>query len=220
MKTLYSKIKECDGAATPASTMGMGNPCAPGPDGSVGSGDMFPTEHTAKAKKEKKKKHLREGLLDDDFGMNDSFDDNILDSYIEQYGAHFKNNTGFTKDEYYKFFENFQIACKDAAGRFADSKSLMRAFRSKEVTIVIFKEDTPMSTRGGKGKYKKGIEVRRFIQNPLPEAIETSWSDDDNLIRCAFYMRVNHPQMVNIKNWKCYVCPADVYDKVYNACYK
>lgn len=83
MKGLKDYLQECcDGAATPASTMGAGNPAAPDLDGTPGSGDMFPT---AKAKKQKRrKKDVRvswdkkdpvtdtyEGLLSADFDIND-----------------------------------------------------------------------------------------------------------------------------------------------------
>lgn len=59
MKTLKQYLlDECGaGAATPGSTMGMGNPAAPGTDGNpstVGSGDLL----TAKAKKVKPRKKL------------------------------------------------------------------------------------------------------------------------------------------------------------------
>lgn len=70
MKSLSQYIaNECgDGAATPGSTIGMGNPMMPGADGDdsiVGSGDLL----TAKAKKEKKK--IKEGLLDIDLDVKD-----------------------------------------------------------------------------------------------------------------------------------------------------
>jgi len=48
MKSLKDYINECDGTATPASTMGMGNPMPPGENGEPGSGDTF----TAKALKD------------------------------------------------------------------------------------------------------------------------------------------------------------------------
>ena len=44
---------ECDGVATPASTMGMGNPMAPGPDVEVGSGDI-PVANIPRKKKKKR----------------------------------------------------------------------------------------------------------------------------------------------------------------------
>lgn len=47
---------ECDGVATPASTMGMGNPMAPEPSVEVGSGDI-PVAYIPRKKKEKKKRN-------------------------------------------------------------------------------------------------------------------------------------------------------------------
>ena len=44
---------ECDGVATPASTMGMGNPMAPGSDVEVGSGDI-PVANIPRKKKKKR----------------------------------------------------------------------------------------------------------------------------------------------------------------------
>lgn len=47
---------ECDGVATPASTMGMGNPMVPGSSVEVGSGDI-PVVYIPRKKKEKKKRN-------------------------------------------------------------------------------------------------------------------------------------------------------------------
>ena len=57
MKTIKQYLLDECGVATPGSTMGMGNPAAPGADGNpstVGSGDLL----TAKAKKVKPRKRL------------------------------------------------------------------------------------------------------------------------------------------------------------------
>ena len=53
MKTLKDYIKEMEGGATPGNTMGMGNPMAPGMDGTSGTEPLV--SKTAKFKKEKKK---------------------------------------------------------------------------------------------------------------------------------------------------------------------
>ena len=53
MKNLKDYIKEMEGGATPGNTMGMGNPLAPGMDGTTGTEPLV--GKTAKFKKEKKK---------------------------------------------------------------------------------------------------------------------------------------------------------------------
>ena len=53
MKSLKYYIKEMEGGATPGNTMGMGNPMAPGMDGTPGTEPLV--SKTAKFKKEKKK---------------------------------------------------------------------------------------------------------------------------------------------------------------------
>lgn len=55
MKSLKSYIKECEGGAlaTPANTMGMGNPQFPGENGEPGSGDTIPTRRGRRQKKTK-----------------------------------------------------------------------------------------------------------------------------------------------------------------------
>lgn len=53
MKTLKDYIKEMEGGATPGNTMGMGNPMAPGMDGTTGTELLV--SKTTKFKKEKKK---------------------------------------------------------------------------------------------------------------------------------------------------------------------
>jgi hypothetical protein len=53
MKTLKEYLKEMEGGATPGNTMGMGNPMAPGMDGTPGTEPLV-TNRTAKTKKEKK----------------------------------------------------------------------------------------------------------------------------------------------------------------------
>ena len=62
MKELYKYIKEEGIATTPGNTMGMGNPMPVGMNGNIGS-EPLPT---AKAKKQKRKKSLKESLLDDE----------------------------------------------------------------------------------------------------------------------------------------------------------
>lgn len=52
MKSIYELYLECEGCATPANTIGMGNPMAPA-DTTVGSEPM--TNNILKSKKKKKK---------------------------------------------------------------------------------------------------------------------------------------------------------------------
>ena len=62
MKTLYSYVENL--MATPGNTMGMGNPI-PACDGGLGSEPIYPIDSkTAKCKKEKHKKKLKESLLE------------------------------------------------------------------------------------------------------------------------------------------------------------
>ena len=63
MKSLYNVFEEAEGASTPANTVGMGNPTLPNGD-QVGSGDQIVT---AKCKKEKKRKTLRDALKESIF---------------------------------------------------------------------------------------------------------------------------------------------------------
>lgn len=67
MKELYKYIKEEVAAtasnATPGNVMGAGNPMPAGVNGDIGT-EPLPT---AKAKKQKRKKSLKESLLDDMF---------------------------------------------------------------------------------------------------------------------------------------------------------
>ena len=61
MKPLKQYLEECDGCATPANTMGMGNPMAPGPDGEPGSGDTF--DHQGKkGRLRRKQKRVKKEL--------------------------------------------------------------------------------------------------------------------------------------------------------------
>ena len=64
MKNLIQYIEECEGVAlaTPANTMGMGNPGITGPDTLTEPIKSI----TAKSKKEKLKKKIKESLLDDE----------------------------------------------------------------------------------------------------------------------------------------------------------
>lgn len=215
MESLADYLRECEGAATPASTMGMGNPAAPGECGAVGSGDLL----TAKAKKEKKKKKIEEGLLDADFGLDDSFDDNLLDSYIDTYVEWCKNTGKPSGSQYKQFYDNFMLAVESVSKRNAPASSMMKAFRSKEYTIVIFKNTTGLGHSGYRnwGSYEMGIEIRRFIKNPLPEAIEMAWDPAQQTVLRRYYKRVNHPDGLSIKSWKCFVLPGHIYDKVYSS---
>lgn len=224
MKNLSTYIECCDGAATPSTVMGIGNPMAP--DGEIpGSGDTFDYQKTAKAKRRKKdlkttdKKHQEEivqpateGLLDADFGMDDSFDEAILDDMVDKYAAFVNHDTTPTKAQYMQFYERFRALAKSVSRQF-EGVSLMRAFRSKDYTIISFKEKSNGLNIRSRLDYEYGIEIRKFVQNPLPWAIEIAWSKWDDL-HAHTTQRVNHPTSMNIKFWDAYIAPADLWDKL------
>lgn len=80
MKTIYDFIKEEGapvGSATPGNTIGMGNPLPAGSDGEIGS-DPIPT---AKLKR-RRKKSLKESLLDDEEDLIDN-NDSIIEIFLK-----------------------------------------------------------------------------------------------------------------------------------------
>ena len=222
MKDLSTYL-ECDGAATPSTVMGMGNPAAP--DGEVpGSGDTFDYQKTAKSKRRKKdvrttdKKHQEEivqstteGLLDADFGMDDSFDSAIVDAMLDRFAAISNGDDKPTEQQYAQFYEQFRSVAKSIRSQFS-GVSLMKAFRSKDYTIISFKEKTNCLYRGSLS-YLKGIEIRKFVKNPLPWGVEIAWDPAGYCISNAA-QRLNHPTAMNIKLWDAYIAPADVWDKL------
>lgn len=213
---------ECDGA-TPATVMGAGNPMAP--DGEIpGSGDTFDHQKTAKAKRRKKdvrttdKKHQEdivqpatEGLLDADFGMDDSFDSVILDVMLDKFAAISNGDDKPSEHQYLEFYERFRSVAKSMHVQFS-GVSLMKAFRSKDYVIISFKEKTNCLFKGSLS-YTKGIEIRKFVKNPLPWGIEVAWSPAGYCISNGA-QRLNHPTAMNIKLWDAYIAPADVWDKL------
>ena len=87
MKSIVDIISEMDGAATPASTMGMGNPMPAGQPGSPGvPGEPGSEPICAKCKTEKKKKKkVSESLLDDeDTIMADALKSSVKQWLLDQ----------------------------------------------------------------------------------------------------------------------------------------
>lgn len=214
MKDLSTYL-ECDGCATPGSVVGMGNPAAPDGD-TPGSGDTFDHQKkTTKAKRRKKdvqtddKKHqesivqpTQEGLLDDDFGMTDEFDHVLVDSYLDQYAQFLQRETEPTKQQFETFYAGFEACAQVMHGATAGSTSLMKAFRSKDYTMISFKQ---------KGD-TKAIEIRKFVKNPLPYSYNLEWFG--SYINSNKSGRTNHPTALNMKMWRPYICPADIWDKL------
>lgn len=226
MKNLSSYF-ECDGcAATPATTTGAGNPSAPDTD-NVGSGDTFNFKHkTAKAKRRKKDVKIddkraqeqivsNEGLLDSDFGMDDSYDGVLVGHYLDQYADYFKNYaTEQELSKYLQFYNNFETACKGMHKLTAGNTSVMRAFRSKEYTIISFKTKSNLGRRNAGERFVDAIEIRKFIQNPIPEGFEIAYDKDINSVYSVRHRRLNHPSNINMRFWTAYICPGDVYDQL------
>lgn len=210
MKSLSQYIaNECgDGAATPGSTIGMGNPMMPGADGDdsiVGSGDLL----TAKAKKEKKK--IKEGLLDIDLDVKDEVVvTNLAKTWAEKLSDFTVNFTEINNDKHYiEFLNDLQEQIKTVA--ITPKKSIMAALRSKDYTVILFKQKV-LSRRFGVGT--NAVEIRKFIQNPLPESV-TFYVDKYKQVTCKYNKRANHLAMIDIKNTQLFFLPADVYDDMF-----
>lgn len=84
MKSIIDYIQECgEGCATPANTMGMGNPMVPGvaaAPGQLGSPGSEPINGKSKPKREKKYKKVQEGILNQDF--DDRVNDDMKSAII------------------------------------------------------------------------------------------------------------------------------------------
>lgn len=214
---------ECD-AASPSTVMGMGNPAAP--DGEVpGSGDTFdhqkPTAKTKRRKKDVRTSDKKpqedivqpatEGLLDADFGMDDSFDSAIMDTMIDKFAEVYNNTINLNEQQYIQFYEQFRSVAKAASQQF-NGMSMMKAFRSKEHVIISFKAKTTL--HGKTLSYDKGIEIRRFVKNPLPWAVEIAWCDVRGYAVSGSSLRCNHPTTMNLKLWEAYICPVEIWDKL------
>lgn len=220
MKDLTAYFEECDGAATPATVMGMGNPAAP--DGTTpGSGDTFDHQKRKKKVKPGKEKQewpddkgqgkANEGLLDDDFGMNDSdlglgFDD-MLDEFIAMYDEEEKP----TEKAYEQFFNNFRAVAKEYSASHNIKDSIMKACRGKVYTVIAFYKKGLMGAKGA--THQNVIEIRKFIRNPRPEAFAIGWGPK-GLARRNYY--VNHPTNINIQMSEWYALPGDVWNKISN----
>lgn len=217
-------MHECDGAATPASVMGMGNPMAP--DGSTpGSGDTFDHQKRRKKVKPGKEKQewpddpetgsggdkgqLKEGLLDDDFGITDDDFGLGFDQLLEKYAKLYRNHDRPSKNDYDHFFNNFKACVAEASASSGIKDSIMKACRGKNHVVVAFYKANAMGCKGR--KFENVIEFRKFIKNPRPMAVGIGWLD--NRIWRAEY-HVNHPTNINIQMSEWFVLPGDVWDQL------
>ena len=222
MKDIATYLQECgEGCATPASTMGIGNPSAPGSD-TVGSGDTFDHQKTAKAKRRKKDKIIKdgeerkepivqpttEGLLDADFGMDDSFDEVAFDPLLDEYVKYLIEQPG-TEESWNDFYNRFKVLCEELAKTVDHNMSIMKAFRSKDYTIVSFKTQGLINRRY---KCSEVIEIRKFVKNPLPYAYEVGWDSNNGIVRRTVGYRANHPAAINLKTWQVCVLPGEIWD--------
>lgn len=214
--TYLSNTLECDGAATPGSVMGMGNPMAPEGD-AVGSGDMMPPKRRKKVKPGKEKQEwpddtgqIKEGLLSNDFGDDDNDLGLGFDGLLEDVMEQFKKPT-MNEKSWSQLFEVFKISCKELEQRTKPATmSLMKACRKKDYTIVTF-----YNKSAGRGSTNciYGIEFRKFIRNPLPTALQIAYLPDRGLVRWDDY-KVNHPSAINFKLSEWFVLPGDVWDQI------
>ena len=217
MKDL-STYFECDGAATPGTVMGMGNPMAPEGD-SVGSGDTFPTRKTAKTRRKKVKPEqlddkgqsnaneligANESILDSDFGLDDSDFGLGFDNLLERLAdiINYKENPSET--DYEQFYNHFKACAKELAAKSGIRDSIMKACRSKNYTIITFYPSRQPNLTNV-------IEIRKFIENPRPDAIAVSWRFNH-----IYYNRykVNHPTTLIMRNSEWFVVPGNVWDKL------
>lgn len=209
-------MSECgEGCATPLNTVGMGNPGAP--DGeAVGSGDTFDHQkRTAKPKRRKKDKeipdpqkdpHIVEGMFDDDFDITTT---DILDNLLEEFAKIYKSGVNIDPAEYEDFYERFMKHCETIE---RPKSSLMKAFRSKDNTIVMFMEEA----KKGNWLRTKQISIRKFISNPLPEEFQIYEIDiHGKIVQKNYEKRVNHPTTLDLRNKAVFVLPEGVYNKLW-----
>lgn len=224
MESLSTYIKqtlECDGAATPGTVMGMGNPMTPEGD-AAGSGDTFDHQKKGRKKKVKPGKESQdwpsdmgqgktnEGLLDDDFGSNDDDFGLGIDKQFEEYKKYMDMQySSMPESQWKKFFDSFKVVCRECHDRtIPESMSIMKACRSKDYTIVAFY--TKGSNGYRRGDYTYCIEIRRFIKNPLPTAVSLGYDGRGVSVHSGY--QVNHPQMLNFKLSEWFVLPRDKWD--------
>ena len=237
MKDLISYF-ECDGAATPGSVMGMGNPAAP--DGSTpGSGDTFDHQKRKKKVKPGKEKQewpddpetgsggdrgqLREGLLDDDFGMSDDDLGMGFDKMLEVFIDYLVNVPNITEQQYNNLYTTFKAACAEVQAKTKpDNVSTLKACRGKVYAVVAFYKKTSCSGTPGSG-YINGIEIRKFIRNPRPDAVQIAWDPKHHELKSSkriikgipyYEYGVNHPQNINMQLSEWYVVPGEVYGEI------
>lgn len=235
MKDLTSYF-ECDGAATPATVMGMGNPAAPEGD-AVGSGDTFDFKKRKKKVKPGKEKQewpsdagqgkANEGLLDDDFGLTDDSLGLGFDKWLETYIEYLKEPGKCTEAQYNSLYTTFNVLCAELqANTKPDNVSILKACRSKVYTVITFLKKTSCLGDTRNLSRINGIEIRKFVKNPRPQAVQIAWDpkrheqvSSRQVVRGQVFYEygVNHPQNINMQYSEWYVVPGEVYDKILNA---
>lgn len=225
MKDLITYF-ECDGAATPGTVMGMGNPMAPEGD-SVGSGDTFDHQKRKKKVKPGKEKQewpddpklgsggdkgqdkTNEGLLDDEFGITDDDFGLGFNQLLEQYADIYLKKEKPTQTDYDHFFNTFKASVAETSKKSGIKDSIMKACRGKVHVVAAFYKFNPMGYR--RDKFANVIEFRKFIKNPRPVAKAIGWND--GRVYSNEY-NVNHPTNISIQTSEWYVLPGDVWEQL------
>lgn len=219
--TCLSNALECDGAATPGSVMGVGNPMAP--DGTnVGSGDMFPPKRKKRVKPGKESQEwpndsgqIKEGLLSTDFG---DIDDDLglgFDHTLETIMNYAKKRSSITEKDWVNLYNIFKSQCREMqANTKPATMTIKKACLSKDYTIIAFLDKTTGGYKHNTQRFTYGIEIRKFIKNPRPIAVQVSYDPSDSELRFVRDYNVNHPQMLNFKLSEWFALPGIVWDQM------
>lgn len=197
-------FENCGSCATPLSTLGAGNPMFPGTAGqdSVGSGDI-PGGLTI-PKKKKSKKKVQEGILDiddNDFTMQDAQEE-ICKKIIDALDLTQHIKLGSEQD-WKKFVDEIEKLAQMVNDK-DYNKSAMATFRTKGIVLLTIKNIT---------KDNQEIELRKFIQNPLPWSL--TWKFNGTYAYCSYNQRTNHPTQINLAKWKTYVVPEMIWEPLW-----
>lgn len=217
MRDLSTYFECCD-AATPGTVMGMGNPAAPEGD-TVGSGDTFRNQKRKKKVKPGAEKQewpndigrgkTDEGLLDMDFGLDDSSFGLSLDDLLEQFADIFREDERPTEHDYESFYEGFKACIRELATKSGITDSVMKACRGSKYTVISFWKKGLMGNSWL--SYENVIEVRKFIHKPRPSAIALGWSSIG--VQKRMY-DVNHPTAGHMRHAEWFIVPGDIWDKL------
>ena len=135
MKNLYD-IYETDITATPANTVGLGNPMLPTAE-EPGTEPLIPT---AKAKKEKKKKQVKEGILDN-MESTLASGDKVME-FIEWYATQqLYAYPNWNKEEHVKEYIKSVKVENDTI--IIDMKNIKGAYSSSDIDFMVLKDPIP-----------------------------------------------------------------------------